>query len=148
MNLINYHYSNLKAIIIYCLFLCVIMNVGDKMNYSTKDLYLARFARITDIVYNRSTGSFRQYYERLDNYVFVRRNYCGYYDIFTKTEYNDLSDLNHKGDIIICDLKPITINRKKVPQEVLERIIEERNTNLLIIKENPLENIKKRILKK
>lgn len=118
------------------------------MNYSTKDLYLARFARITDVVYIPSTDGYRQYYEKLDNYVFVRRDYCYYYDIFTKTEYNDLSDLNQKGDIIICDLKPITINRKKVSQEVLERIIEERNTNLLIIKENPLENIKKRILKK
>jgi len=124
------------------------MNVGDKMNYSTKDLYLARFAKITDVVYVPSTGGYRQYYKKLDNYVLVRRDFNDYYDIFTKTKYNDLFDLNQEGDIIVCDFKPITINRKKVPQEVLERIIEEHNTNLLIIKENPLENIKKRILKK
>jgi len=123
------------------------MSMGDKMKYSTKDLYLARLAKVEDVV-DVSYGAYRTYYKKLDNYVFVRYDGLYYYDIFTKTKYRDLSHYNEKGTTIICDMTPIAVNKKKISKEVLESIVRELNPNVLIIKESPLQNIKQRLLGK
>ena len=117
------------------------------MKYSTKDLYLARLAKVTSIDL-RLYDEYTIHYKKLDNYVFVRYDGLDYYDVFTKTKHKDLSHLPKKGDVIICDMTPIAVNRKKVSGEVLEEIVKELNPNVLIIKESPLKSIKKRLFRK
>ena len=117
------------------------------MKYSTKDLYLARLARVVDVK-PCSYDGFNIKYKKSDNYVFVRHDGLYYYDIFTKTKYEDLSHFPEKGDVIICEKTPIAVNRKKVGKEVLEEIVRTLNPNVLIIKESPLDGIKRRLLNK
>ena len=117
------------------------------MKYSTKNLYLARLARVVDVK-ARGYDGFNISYKKSDNYVFVRYDGFDYYDIFTNTKYEDLSHFPDKGDVIICEKTPIAVNRKKVGKEVLEEIVRNLNPNVLIIKESPLDGIKRRLSKK
>ncbi len=117
------------------------------MKYSTKDLYLARLGKVTSIKF-LSYDHYRTYYDKLNRFIFARKDGLYYYDIFTGTEYRDLSHLNDEGDIIIVEKTPISINQKKVSKETLEKIVAECNPNVLIIKESPLQSIKQRLLRK